>query len=103
MDSIADGVALSLLAWNQGNAGLASEGDGRMTHKDFIEGYGFGTCQIGETEAQHGAAETHTDGITQRQVLGIDGLTTIGNRGGSTPAGHPFAIVCHIDAVFISY
>ena len=51
---------------------------------------------FGETESQHRATETHADRVTQREVLGIDGLATVGNRGGSAPAGHPFAVVSHI-------
>ena len=88
-----DGVALLFATRLEGDALLASESDGHMGHEEFGQRDGFGACEVGETEAQHRAAEAHADGITQREVLGIDSLTTVGNRGGSTPAGHPLVVI----------
>jgi hypothetical protein len=47
------------------------------------------------------AAERHPDGIAKREVFGIDGLATVGDRSGVAPAGHPFTVVCHSTSVFM--
>ena len=87
---IADGIALGLLSRLQRNAGSATKGYGGVTHKHLREGYRFGACKIGETETQGATGKRHAYGITQRKILGIHGLATVGNRGGVAPAGHPF-------------
>ena len=53
-----------------------------MPDKNLGKSDGFRTRQVGETEPQHGTAETHSDGIAQRDILGINSLTTVGDGGG---------------------
>jgi len=96
MDGIADGIALGLRARLEGNAPFAAKGDGSVAYKHLVERDGLGAGQVGEAEAQHAAAKTHANGIAQREILGVNGLATVGDGGGIAPAGHPFLIVfCH--------
>ena len=67
-----------------------------MTDKELRQGHRFRACKVGEPETEHAATKAHPDGVTQREVFGIGGFTPVGDRGGITPASHPFVmIVCH--------
>ena len=66
-----------------------------MAYKDLVERNRLSTSEVGKTEAQHAAAETHADGIAQREVFSIDGLAAVGDGGGVSPTSHPFTIVFH--------
>ena len=92
---IVDGVALRLGAGHEGYADLASKGDGDVADKDLGEGDGFGAREIRKTETQLAAAERHADGVAQREVLGIDGLTAVGDAGGISPTSHPLHVIAH--------
>jgi hypothetical protein len=77
-----------------------------MANKDLVECNRLRASEVGKTEAQHAAAETHTDRIAQREVFGIDGLATVGDGGGVSPTGHPFIIVFHhikSDSIVLDY
>ena len=89
MNGVADGIALNLVTRLQRNADGATKGNGGVTYKHFRKGYGFGACEIGETETQGATCKRHAYRITQGEILGIYGLATVGNRGGITPTGHP--------------
>ena len=95
VNRIADSIALRLLTRHQTDFLLTPKRDGRMTNKDLRKRDGFSTSQVRETETQHTAAERHTDGVTQREVLGINGLATVCNRGGIPPTSHPFVVFSH--------
>ena len=92
---IVDGVALRLGAGHEGYADLASKGDGDVADKDLGEGDGLGAGEVGKTETQLAAVERHADGVSQREVLGIDGLTAIGDAGGISPTSHPLHVIAH--------
>ena len=59
------------------------------------EGDGLGAGEVGKTETQLAAVERHADGVSQREVLGIDGLTAIGDAGGISPTSHPLHVIAH--------
>ena len=89
---IADGIALYLLAWHETDTWPSGKGNRRMTDKELRQGHRFRACKVGEPKTEHAATKAHPDGVTQREVFGIGGFTPVGDRGGITPASHPFVI-----------
>ena len=62
---------------------------------DLGEGDGLGAGEVRKTETQLAAVERHADGVWQREVRGIDGLTAIGDAGGISPTSHPLHVIAH--------
>jgi hypothetical protein len=74
---------------------MAVKGDGCSVHENLVECDWLSTCQVGESKTQHTTIETHPDRIAQRDILGIYGLTTVGDGSGIAPTGHPFGLISH--------